>query len=208
MFGVHIFPVIKCADLFGGKLWCEVDQDQNYGWKTYNEFLTNGNTCLKDTSGFNKAVRNMPVSTVKQIGTGSAVMMNLSPQWYNAYRVAGFEAAKHRDAFMKHVGAAGVKRWVEIENASEQEFGYEVTYFTKPDGRTVLFLCWNPEIEGSQAGGGNAVGLKAGEIDITLKFAKLIRGARNERTGANLGNGDRFKLSWVRNEAIVISFGD
>ena len=38
-----------------------MDQDANFGWKTYEEFLTNGNTCIKDASGFNKAVREMPI---------------------------------------------------------------------------------------------------------------------------------------------------
>ena len=63
LFGVRHDPAMTAADVFGGKLWCEVDQDANFGWKTYAEFLTNGNTCLKDPSGFHKAVRDMPVAT-------------------------------------------------------------------------------------------------------------------------------------------------
>ena len=97
------------------------------------------------------------------------------------------------------------RRWVEIEGAGEPEFGYEITYFHAADGRRVLFVCWNPEITGSEVGGGNAVGLKPGVIDITVKFAMPVRGARDERRGVALGNGDRFKFAWRRNEAIVLS---
>ena len=207
MFGVRHDPAMTSAQVFGGKLWCEVDQDANFGWKTYQEFLTNGNTCLTDASGFSKAVRNMPVNTATHCGNGSAVLMNLSPQWYNAYRVAGSAAAKRRDTFLKYVHTNTAGRWVEIENAAEPEFGYEITYFHKPDGRTVLFVCWNPEISGSQLGGGNAVGLKQGAIPITLKFANPIRNVRDERRGIPLKEGQRFPFTWLRNEAIVISFG-
>ena len=89
LFGVKHDPNMRPADVFGGKLWCEVDQDANFSWKTYEEFLTNGNTCIKDASGFNKAVRKMDDGEVNRFGKGTAVLMNLSPQWYNAYRVAG-----------------------------------------------------------------------------------------------------------------------
>ena len=51
--------------------------------------MTNKNTSIKDASGFDKAVRNMPAGNVNHFGRGTAVLMNLSPQWYNAYRVDG-----------------------------------------------------------------------------------------------------------------------
>lgn len=206
MFGARHDPAMKAANVFGGKLWCETDQDANFGWKSYSEFLTNGSTCLKDESGFNKAVRDMPVATSRRVGNGTAVLMNLSPQWYNAYRVAGHEAAKHRDTFMRHIRPASAGRWVEIDGAGAAEFGYEITYFRKADGRKVLFVCWNPEIVGSEVGGGNAVGLKPSPIDITLRFTKPVREVRDERAGKSLGAGQRFKFTWPRNEAIVLSF--
>ncbi len=206
MFGVRHDPSMTAADLFGGKLWCEVDQDVNFGWKTYEEFLTNGNTCIKDASGFHKAVRNLPTETVTHFGNGNAVLMNLSPQWYNAYRMSGSEAAGRRHTFLKQIASRSVNRWVEIENAGAREFGYEITYFRKPDGRKVLFVCSNPEIVGTQAGGGNAVDLKADAIPITLKFADPIRNVRDERRGTVLADGNRFPFTWRRNEAVVLSF--
>lgn len=206
LFGVRHDPAITSADVFGGKLWAEVDQDANFGWKTYAEMLTNANTCLKDPSGFHKAVRVMPTGNVKRSGRGTAVLMNLSPQWYNAYRVAGLEAAKRRETFISHVTAAGIRRWVEIENAGEAVFRHEITYFRKPDGRTVLFVCWNPETVGSETGGGNAVGLKTGPVDITLRFAAPVHNVHDERRGVRLADGQRFNLAWSRNEALVLSF--
>ncbi len=206
LFGVRHDPGMTAAGLFGGKLWSEVDQDANFGWKSYREFLTNGNTCLMDRSGFHRAVRAMAVGSARRHGGGTAVLLNLSPQWYNAYRDAGVEAARHREVFMRHLSAAGLRRWIEIEGAGEAEFGYEITYFRKADGRTVLFLCSNPETTGSELGGGNAAGLKTGAVEVTLKAARTLHAVRDERRGLDLGSGDRFRLTWRRNEAVVLSF--
>ena len=203
LFGVHHDSGMTTADVFGGKLWCEVDQDANFGYKTYDEFLTNGNTCLRDATGFNKAVRAMPTTNVGGAGRGKAVLLNLSPQWYNAYRVAGSQAAKRREAFLTPIESAGVRRWVEVVDA---EFGYEITYFLLPNGRTILFLCPNPETSGTELGGGNAVGLKTGPVDITFKFRQAVHNVRDERKGSGLGNGSQFKFVWQRNEAVILSF--
>ena len=145
-------------------------------------------------------------SLVHALDTGTAVLMNLSPQWYNAYRVAGFEAARHRDTFMAHVMKSGIHPRVQVENANEAAFGHEFTTFRRPDGRKVLFVCSNPETVGTEAGGGNAAHLKTGAIPITLKFAVQVHNVRDERQGKDLGSGDRFLLSWIRNEALVLSF--
>jgi hypothetical protein len=205
MFGAQHDPKMKAADVFGGKLWCEVNQDNNFGWKTYEGFLTNDNTCIKDATGFHKAVREMPVVKVAKFGAGTAVLMNLSPQWYNAYRVQGIEPAKKRDVFLKHVTAAGPKRWVAIKGADDKTFGYEITYWQKA-GRTILFVVTNPEISVSSEGGGNAVGLKTATVPITLEFAAPIKAARDERTGKDLGDGKEFKFDWTINQAVVMSF--
>ena len=91
-------------------------------------------------------------------------------------------------------------------NAGAAPFGYEITYFRKPDGRKILFLCANLETVGSELGGGNGVGLKTGALPITLKFAWPIKNVRDERRGLDLGGGQRFAFTWQRNEAIVLSF--
>jgi hypothetical protein len=205
MFGVKHDPAMKAADVFGGQLWCEVNQDNNFGWKTYESFLTNGNTCIKDATGFNKVVREMPVVKVNKFGSGTAVLMNLSPQWYNAYRIQGIEPAQKRDVFIKHVTAGGPKRWVAIKDADAKTFGYEITYWQK-DGRTILFVVTNPEISVSSEGGGNAVGMKTATVPITLEFAAAVKGAKDERTGKDLGDGKEFKFDWTVNQAVVMSF--
>ena len=205
VFGVKHSPDLKMAGVFGGKLWCELNQDENFGWKTYESFLANGNTCIKDASGFDKAVRNMKTATVNRVGKGTGVLLNLSPQWYNAYRAKGAEAAAKRTTFMEPVQAATGKRWVSLKGAPGKEFGYEITYWKK-DGRTILFVCMNPEIAVSSTGGGNLVGLKSEVLPVTLAFRGKVNGVRDERTGKDLGSGAEFKFDWPMNEAIVISF--
>ncbi len=105
MFGLRHDPRLKSRDLFGGRLWCETDQDANYGYKSYEQLLTNNNDLIKDASGFDKAVRNMGAAHTHKFGKGTAVLMNLSPQWYNAYRVKGFAAAAKRATFMAPIHA-------------------------------------------------------------------------------------------------------
>ena len=206
LFGVKHSPKLMQKDVFnGGKLWCEVDQDANFSYTSFAKFMTNMNSCIRDASGFNKAVRDMDAVTTHNVGKGTAVLMNLSPQWYNAYRVAGLSDAAKRSVFMKPIHAAGVHRWVSIKGASDAEFGYEVTYWTQGK-RTIVFVVSNLALSGSELGGGNAVGLKSALLPITLEFEKAIHNARDERSGKNLGDGTEFKFDWKQNEACVLSF--
>lgn len=206
MFGVKHPATMRAPDLFGGKLWTEVDQDANYSWKSYDEFLTNKNTCIKDPSGFYKTARAMTVDHTASAGRGKAVLMNLSPQWYNAYRVEGAGAAERRNVFMRHIAEAGLAPWVRIAGAGEREHGYEITYWLLPTGRTLLFVCLNPEIRGASLGGGNAAGLKTDTVPVKLRFTSRIYNARDERTGRALGDGTDFAFDWKQNEAVVLSF--
>lgn len=205
MFGVRHDPKMKAGDIFGARLWCETDQDANFGYKTYSELLTRGNSSIKDASGFDIAARSMGVVHTNRFGRGTAVLMNLSPQWYNAYRVAGFAAAAKRSVFMKPIHDAGIRRWVEIKNAGENEFGYEIIYWSVA-GRTWLFVVAEPEIAVSSEGGGNAVHLKTDRRPITLRLTAAVHDARDERAGKTLGDGSEFSFDWKMNEAVVMSF--
>jgi hypothetical protein len=206
LFGVTHNPRLAGKDLFnGGKLWCEVDQDANFTYKNFASFMTNKNNCIKDASGFNKAVREMPVNTIHRAGKGTAVLLNLSPQWYNAYRVSGMKDAEQRTVFMKPIHDAGINRWVQLKGAGQKEFGYEMTYW-KQGGRTVLFLISNVDVAGNEYGGGNSVGLKSDALPVELEFAKPARNVIDERSGKKLGDGTAFKMEWKRNEAVVMSF--
>src|SRR5438093_537419 len=128
----------------------------------------------------------MGVAKQTKFGKGAAILMNLSPQWYNAYRVAGFDAAKKRSAFIAPIEAAAGGRWVSIKGAGPREHGYEISYWEK-SGRTIVCLCMNPETSGSSTGGGNSVGLKTETIPITIQFAGRVAAVRNERSGEELG---------------------
>ena len=203
MFGVKHDPDMMAPDVFQMQLWAEVNQDAHYSFKSYDQYLSN-NTCIKHDSGFNKAVRMMDVDHVAHYGKGTAVLMNLSPVYYNAHRVNGMKPAARREIFMKHVKAA-VKPWVRIANADEKTFGYEITYWSKP-GRTILFVVMNAERRANMLGGGNSVGLKSDTVRIRLKFARKVTDVRDERAGKSLGDGDTFNLTWKMNEAVVLSF--
>jgi hypothetical protein len=52
----------------------------------------------------------------------------------------------------------------------------------------------------------NAVGLKTQTIPVTLELAGPVKGARDERTGQELGQGSAFSFNWSMNRAIVFSF--
>ncbi len=213
MFGVTHKATMRSADLFGGTLWCEVDQDANFDWKSSREFLTRQNSCIKDKSGYHKVVRSMPVDQTRKNGRGTAILMNLSPQWYNAYRTEGSIAAEKRTVFMRHLHNAGLNRWVELRSDGDRQFGCELTYWTVRDpsgtakgSRTVLFVCMNPEIEANEVGGGNAIQLKTDSLNGVLHFTHDVHDLRNERTGQSMGNGSDFEIVWKQNEAVVVSF--
>jgi hypothetical protein len=203
LFGVRHEPGLTAKDLFNGRgdLWVETDQDANFTYKSYAELLTKRNSCVRDASGFNKAVRAADTQVVRNVGKGRAVLMNLSPQWYNAYRGAGPEAARHRDVFMRPLG---VLPFMTVRGGPDS-FGGDVTRWRAGD-RTILFLTSNPEVAGSETGGGNAVGLRSDSAAVTLEFAQPIRGVRDERTGKPLPDGTRFPVTWKTNEAVVLSF--
>lgn len=201
LFGVKHPSTLKAADVFGGKLWSEVDQDAHYSYSSHADLLSN-NDSVRDASAFNKAVRSMGVAKVNHFGRGTAVLMNLSPQWYNAHRAAGPAEAARRETFMTHIPA---KPRVRLEGEAAAIFGHEICMWKAGD-RSILFVVANPEITGSDTGGGNSVGLKSDTVHVTLKFAKSVDGALDERAGKSLGSGTTFELDWKRNEAIVVSF--
>ncbi len=153
----------------------------------------------------------MPAEHVQKHGRGTAVLMNLSPQWYNAFRVAGAEPARKREVFMRHLTEAGVAPRVRLKESNDAVLGSEITYWSqaaagsKP-ARTILFLCQNPEITGNSLGGGNSAGLKTATLPVTLQFAREVQGVRDERTGKEMGKGREFAVSWKQNEAVVLSF--
>ncbi|MFH1998439.1 MAG: beta-galactosidase trimerization domain-containing protein, partial [Planctomycetota bacterium] len=198
-------PGLRSDQVFQERLWTEVDQEARYDYTTNEEFLGMDNTCVMHESGFHKAVRDMDTEYVNAFGKGSAVLMNLSPQMYNAYRERGAGEAKKRETFMKHLHHAGLERWVEVESERGEAFGYTITYW-KRDDRIVLFLVFHPEMAEKPAGQGGIKGLKTAKIKIRLKFTSKISQVRNERTRETPPSSDFYEIEWKMNEAIVISF--
>jgi hypothetical protein len=211
LFGVKHDPNMGTADVFqggqNGNLWSEANQDWHFNQS--GEKLLSDNKCILDASGYNKAVRNMAVGTVNKFGSGTAVLFNLSPQWYNAYRGKPYaEATAKRQVFMAPVKKGlpgGNGRWVQLLGAGDKENGYEITYWSK-GSRMILFLCYKPEISAGSMGGGNSVGLKSDKIPVTLAFCGTIHNVKDERAGKSLGDGKQFKFDWKMNEAVVLSF--
>ena len=206
MFSVRHNPKMTAKDVFqgDGKLWCEVDQDQHYS-DSNPEALLRDNTCIMEESGFHKAVRDMPTVQSAVYGKGTAVLMNLSPMWYLAYRQRDMDSAAKRSVFMTPLHDAGVRRWVQLEPADNKTFGYEITYWEK-GGRIILFLFTNADIRVRSDGGGESSNFKMDTLPVTLTFAKPVANVRDERNGKSLESGQKFQLQWKQNEACVISF--
>ena len=205
LFATQHDPDLKARDVFNGTgLWAEVDQDANYDKRSAHEFLTNRNTCLRGPGGFHRAVRSLPDAGMQRFGQGAAVLLNLSPQWYNAYREAEPEEAKRRQVLLGPILERSTP-WVRLKDAGAATHGYEVTYWRK-DGRTIVCLGLNADVDANQFGGGQAAGLKTDWIAATLVFGASIAAVRNERTGQELGTGREFTVDWKMNEAVIISF--
>lgn len=202
LFNTKESGTMHMADIFGGNLWCETDQDANFSYKTYEALLTNKNSCIKDATGFDRAIRAVDAPSINHAGKGSAVLLNLSPQWYNAYRVAGAKEAAKRNTFLSYLP---VKPWVRVNDPAGKSFGAEITCWQN-NGRTIVFVTYNPEVTGDEKGGGNSTGLKSDTVAITLDFTKPIASVRDERAGKPLADGSQFKFDWKMDEAVVLSF--
>ncbi len=204
LFNVRHSPDISSADMFGGKLWSETDQDAGYSYKTYRELLESGAAPRRHESGFSVAVRKLQTRQVQSHGSGKAVLLNLSPQWYNAFRQENRGETSRRKEFLQHVTTAS-SPYIVIEPVSAAP-GVEITCFRTPDHRHIAFICMNPETGGSQEGGGNSIGLHRKDLSVTLRLNRQLRNIRNERSGKPIANTSSITLPWNTCEAIVLSF--
>ncbi|MBU0755093.1 MAG: beta-galactosidase trimerization domain-containing protein, partial [Planctomycetes bacterium] len=205
LFGVKHDPRLKAGDLFQERLWTEVDQEARYDEETFEAFFTRENTCIVHESGYHKAVRGMGVQFSNDFGKGRAVLLNLSPQRYNAYRDRGFPGMERRAPFMNPLRGSGLRPWVRIETSKDTIPDYEITYWKKND-RTLLFVCRNPNSLGMGVMSGIDESMECSRQEVTLVLAEPIKDVRNERTGERLAGGNRFTLTWRTNEAVVLSF--
>lgn len=203
LFGVTHDGSETARDFFGDRLWVETDQDAAYSYKNYRELFATIPCTLKD--GYAQAEKRLPIMTVRTVGKGRAVYVNLSPQRYLQYREEGTADDARRETFLRSILEAGIRPWVTVTSEGRRPAKVEVCYWSK-GGRTYLFVVQNAPVTGSMTGGGGAEGLVARTIPIELVFAQPVRDVINERTGKHLGDGTRFSADFPMAEAALISF--
>jgi hypothetical protein len=202
LFGVKHDGSETKADFFAGKLWVETDQDAgfNEGHRKRLETLT-----PKLEDGFAVAERKLPTKSVKKVGQGTAVYLNLSPQRYLLYREEGTATDAQRAVFIQPVLAAGVKPWVTITSNGKRPANIEATYLAK-SGRTWVFVVQNAQVTSTSLGDTKTEGLAAGSLPIEVAFPAAVTDVVDERSGKKLGDGQRFALTFKQAEAVLLSF--
>ncbi len=128
LFGVRHDGTATKNDFFSGKLWVETDQDRGYSSTKWSELF--GTLACPLEQGFAVAERALPRQSVRPVGLGAAVYLNLSPQRYLQYREEGAATEAHRDVFLKHV-LAKVRPWVTVNFPATLLGHCEVTYWTQ-----------------------------------------------------------------------------
>jgi hypothetical protein len=204
LFGVHHDGSETRDDFFGGRLWVETDQDHGYNFRRYAELFATVDCKLVD--GYAQAEKKLGTQTVRQVGRGTAVYINLSPQRYLGYREENSATGAVRAPFLRHVESAGVRPWLKVAGTDgRRPEKLEVTYWTKGD-RTVAFVMQNAAVTGSALGGGGAEGLISQRTKVTLEITAEVDDVVDERTGRRLGAGRQFPFEFNSVEAIMFSF--
>jgi len=192
------------ADFFGGKLWVETDQDKGFSYKTYRQLFDTVACHLRD--GYAIAERRLNLHLTRELGKGKVVYLNLSPQRYLQYREEGKATDAHRNVFIKHVLAAGVKPWVTVAGPDgKRPYNCEVTCWRK-GGRTLCFVLQNAAVTGSAYGGGGVEGLIKKKQKITVSFPAPVRDLIDERTGKKHGTTKSATFDFNPVEAVFFSF--
>ncbi len=75
LFGVRHDGGETRADFFGGRLWVETDQDRGFSYRRYAELFATLDCKLVD--GYAKAESKLGVQSVRQVGRGTAVYVNI-----------------------------------------------------------------------------------------------------------------------------------
>jgi hypothetical protein len=205
LFGVRHDGSETKADFFAGKLWVETDQDSAFSFKRYRQLFATLDSRLQE--GFAVAERKLPVATVRQVGKGKAVYLNLSPQRYLQYREEGTTSDAHRKVFAEHVLAAGVTPRVKVTSGASRPRNCEVTYWSKA-GRTLMFIVQSAAVSSSEVGGGGAEGLGEKVLPLDVEFPSAVADVVDERSGKKLGDGSKFSFQFRTAEAVFLSFKD
>jgi len=204
LFGVKHDGSQTSRDLFGDRLWVETDQDAGFSYRRYRDLFATIHCKLEN--GYAVAERKLPTHIVRSVGSGKAVLINLSPQRYLQYREEGTANDAVRRVFIQHVTAAGVRPWVTAAGEDgRRPRNLEITYWRK-GGRTLAFVVQNAPVTGSATGGGGAEGLVDRRSKITVLFREDAQDVVDERTGERLGDGRQFTFDFNTIEAVFFSF--
>jgi|GEM_PF-430634 len=205
LFGVHHDGTETFRDFFDpNQLWVETNQDAAYYYKTYRELF--GTLQPRLEKGFAVAERRLPIGTVRTVGRGRAVYLNLSPQRYLQYREEGTATEEHRRVFIEAVLQAGIRPWVEVLGPDGRRPPHcEVTYWAKED-RVYLFVIQSAPVTGQPTGNTHAETLQTKTIPLELRFAKEVADLVDERTGQRLGTRQSARFIWNPAEALLLSF--
>jgi len=187
LFGVRHDGSETRAEFFGGRLFVESDQEKGYGSGSFRQLLDTAPCRTRD--GFAIAERRLPPE-------GKGRYLNLSPQRYLQFREEGRAEASHVARF---VAPLGIEPWVLPEGPTGRPRNVEVTYFAKGE-RTYLFVVANPPLQRD----GTRRPSRA-PIRFDLRFAAAVRDVVDERTGAKLGDGDRFPVEFDPKGALLLS---
>jgi hypothetical protein len=202
LFGVQHTGHEGRQDFFSGKLWVETDQDAGYAPRDWRALFATLDCPLEQ--GFAVAERQLPTRTVRKVGRGTAVYLNLSPQRYLQYREENTATDRQRAVFLEHVLASAAPR-VTVTSDGVRPVHGEVTYWQQGD-RRLLFVVQKEATGGDPAGGNWATGLTDKDIDIVLEFAELVRDVVDERSGTRLGDGRTFQLRFRTSQAVMLSY--
>lgn len=215
LFGVRHDGTEAKQDFFSDKLWVETDQDAGFSYKRLSQLF--GTLSPRLEEDFAVAEKRLPTRSVREVGRGRAIYLNLSPQRYLMYREERRTTDAQRALFMKYVYEAGARSWVRVTGADgRRPTNCEVTYWYKParteeaaealKDRTLCFVVQNAAVSGSELGGGGVEGLLARKQRIMVDFDESVRDVVNERTDERLGNGRSFQFDFNGVEAVFFSF--
>jgi glycosyl hydrolase family 42 (putative beta-galactosidase) len=200
LFGVRHDGSETRRDFFSGRLWVETDQEAGYRYRRFQELFATLPTPLRE--GYAVAERRLPAGTVRRVGRGRAVYLNLSPQRYLADRQEGTAGAAERRPFLQPILEAGVAPWIAVRDGSRAADLETVAWWK--DGRTyVLTLSAHLTDRRPPAVWGPA---RERPVPLDVELAGVVHSARDERTGRWLPSGRRFHFTLEPAEAVFWSF--
>ena len=202
LFGVKHDGNLRQSDFFGGSLWVETNQDAGFTFGKYRELFDT--IPCKSENGFAIAERKLGTQTVKKVGRGKAVYMNLSPQRYLQYREEGTTTDVQRALFMRHVNPSGKPPRVVVTQNGKRPPHCEVVTWSKGT-RTYVFVLNNLPVTSSTTGGGGVSGLNRRESKLNVELPAAHK-VVDERLGKSLGTGKTFSFSFNGVEPVFFSF--